>query len=222
MQILMIRVSVWLACCLMCACCLPTTKADEPEKPKSPADALVDLPDGWRWDRAIANHARRDGDAIQLTTETGRIWAGKGSQNRIITKTPIGESAEAFADVELVEAAGKWEQCGLLVYQHDDSFVKLVVEHIDGKHYVVMAIEADSRRKVLAKIEIKNSRAELSFQVAGSRVRGVWRSDVSQTWQQAAETMMNREKKRYFAVFSQDADPKQPRHALLRGLRYEQ
>jgi hypothetical protein len=98
--------------------------------------------------------------------------------------------------------------------------VKLVVEHIDGKHYVVMAIEAENKRKVLAKIEIDSSSAELGFRVDGSKVRGVWRPDSSQEWKPASEAMLHRETDRFFAVFSQDADPNQPRHALVRSLRY--
>lgn len=216
----MLRVFAWFACCLTSTGLLLTAGADETEEPNSSAHSLVELPDGWHWDRAVADRASRNGDVIQLTTETGRIWAGTGNQNRIITKAPIGEAADAFAEIELVDAAGKWEQCGLLVYQHDDSFVKLVVEHIDGKHYVVMAIEAGNKRKVVAKIEIDNSRAELGLHVDGSKVRGVWRSDSTKSWKPASETTLRRENDRFFAVFSQDADPNRPRHALVRGLRY--
>lgn len=216
----MIRVFTLLACCLICICCLRPSKADEPGQHGSPVAALIELPEGWRWDHAVASHAKRDGDAIQLRTEAARIWAGTGNKNRIITKASVGDEAAVFAEIELVDAVGKWEQCGLLVYQHDDSFVKFVVEHIDGKHYVVMAIEAEGKREVLAKIEIDHSRAELSLKISGSKIQGVWRSESSQSWKPAAEATLPREQQRYFAVFSQDGDPNRPRHALVRGLRY--
>jgi hypothetical protein len=217
----MIRVVMFFA--LFLTCCSRLSAAGEPTEPDAangPHDSLAPLPDGWRWDRPVSDHAERQGDAIQLRTEAARIWAGEGNENRIITEEPIGDAARAFVEIELVNAVGKWEQCGLLVYQHDDSFVKLVVEHIDGKHYVVMAIEADNNRKVLAKIEIADSRAQLSLQMNGSHVSGFWRSNSSQPWGSASETDLRRETTRHFAVFSQDGDPGNPRFALVRGLRY--
>ena len=219
----MIRIVAIFALLITTACRLQTCEADEPAESdtlRALVDARVQLPDGWRWDRPVPDHAKRHGDAIQLRTEAERIWAGEGNQNRIITKEPVGDGARAFAEIELVDAVGKWEQCGLLVYQHDDSFVKLVVEHIDGAHYVVMAIEAENKRKVLAKIEIAESRALLSLQVNGSKVVGVWRSDSGKPWRKASETQLRREKTRHFAVFSQDGDPANPRYALVRDLRY--
>jgi len=137
----MIRVAIVAALCLNCACCLQTTSAGEPDEPNNvgrQVDDLADLPGGWRWDRPVSGHAQRQGDAIRLRTEAARIWAGEGNENRIITEQPLGETASAFAEIELVDAVGKWEQCGLLVYQHDDSFVKLVSsEHYSTvMHYV--------------------------------------------------------------------------------------
>ena len=151
----MIRVAISFALFLTWACGWQIGSAGEPSKPDAATDqldSLAPLPDGWHWDRPVSDHAQRQGDAIRLRTEAARIWAGEGNENRIITDQPLADTAKVFAEIELVDAVGKWEQCGLLVYQHDDSFVKLVVEHIDGKHFVVMAIEAENKRKVLAKI----------------------------------------------------------------------
>ncbi len=214
---LLVLMATW-ACCTRPAC---ATEPPEADGPRVEETSVVELPAGWRWDRPVPAHAQRRGDAIQMRTEAGRIWAGEGSQNRIITKAPIGDVADASAEIELVDAVGKWEQCGLLVYQHDDSFVKLVVEHIDGEHFVVMAREIGKQREVLAKIEIPHAVALLRLRVNGTNVSGFWRSD-SQDWKSAAETELPREKSRHFAVFSQDGDADNPRHAMVRGLRYSQ
>ena len=186
---------------------IATTAADE-----------IQLPKGWKWDQSVAGKAARQGDAIRLDTVNGRIWAGEGNRNRIITESPIGDRATALANIELVDAAGKWEQCGLLAYHNDDSFVKLVLEHIDGKHHAIMAWEIDGKRKVLALLEIPTSRADLRMQVDGDTVRGFWRSDSSQTWNPVAETEFAADQQRYFMVFAQDGDPARPRHALVRNL----
>jgi hypothetical protein len=211
----MIRITILITIWIVSTLHSPTSQAAD-----AAADSLTVLPEGWQWDRPVAGHAQLQGEAIKLTTEVGRIWAGEGSKNRIITRQPIGDQARLFAEIELLDAVGKWEQCGLLVYQHDDSFVKLVVEHIDASHYVVMAWEVADRRKVLAKLEIPGARAELSLEVKGTTIRGSWRSDSKQPWNLAAETDLPRAQKRYFAIFSQDADPDRRRHALVRGLRY--
>ncbi|MCZ6674609.1 MAG: hypothetical protein O7C75_16900, partial [Verrucomicrobia bacterium] len=147
-----------------------------------------------------------------------RIWAGERSKNLLLAKNPTGERALTLADVELVDAIGKWEQCGLLVYLNDDSFVKLVVEHIDGPHFVVMAQEFDKKRIVLAKIEIPGNRAQLRLEVDGDTVRGYWRLVENKSWHAAASTPSLDIETQRFGLFSQDGPREEKRFALIRQL----
>ena len=73
-------------------------------------------------------------------------------------------------DLELQNASHKYEQAGLVLHHNDDAFVKFVVEHIDGVHYVVMGREMDGKGQVLAKIPIEGSRAELRLKLQDGRL----------------------------------------------------
>lgn len=180
-----------------------------------------ELQQRWQWDRSVPEDRTWTDGALKIRTQPGRIWAGDGNRNLLIAKQPIGESGEAVADIELARAVGRWEQCGLLVYVDDDAFVKLVVEHIDGKHYVVMAWERPDGRRVIAKKEITDNRAQLRLRVAGDAVRGSWRLTGSDRWQPAAQHEFASERPRKFALFSQDGDPQQRRWAIIRRLSWK-
>ena len=188
---------------LVIAACTPTPTA---------------LEEDWKWIRESSSEWSLEEGILKLRTQPDRIWAGEGSKNLLITKLPIGERAQAFADVELVDAIGKWEQCGLLVYQDDDHFVKLIVEHSDGPHFVVMAHELGGKRKVVTKTEIPVNRAQLRLEVEGDEVRGYWRLSESEPWQLASATPSPDLETRRFGLFSQDGPRDEERYALVRQL----
>ena len=180
------------------------------------AEAL-DAPAGWRWDRPVEGHAKSEQGTLMLRTEKGRVWAGGGSQNRLQAVAPVGKHAEAFIDVELVDARGKWEQCGLLLHLDDDNFVKLVVEHIDGDHFVVAGFEFDQKRKVLAKIKIDGARAKLKLSVSERKVSAYYLADGA--WKNIAELTWTPDAARHFMVFSQDGAVEPARWAKIHDLR---
>ena len=72
----------------------------------------------------MPGHAVRRGDVFVLRTEPGRVWAGKGNMNRIAQKHPVEGKDAVVIEVELVNATGKYEQCGLLYHEDDEHFVK--------------------------------------------------------------------------------------------------
>jgi len=186
------------------------------------AEASVNPPAGWKWDRPVPEHAEQRDGAIELRTESGKIWAGEGNRNRLMTAEPVETGDTVTAEIELLDAVGKWEQCGLLLHQHDDAFVKLVVEHIDGMHYVVMAWERPNGRRVLAQIEIPQPRAQLKLEVGEDSVSGYWRLDESASWQRASESDFPGDGEHRFGIFTQDGDSDRPRWARVRDLRLEQ
>lgn len=103
-----------------------------------------------------------------------------------------------------------------------NAFVKLVVEHIDGKHYVVMAWEKPNGRKVLAQVEIPQATARLKLEVDNRTVVGYWRLEKLASWKEAAKSDFPGDGEHRFGVFTQDGDPDRPRSALVRDLRWKQ
>ena len=186
--------------------------------PSSVDAGQTELQQDWQWDRGVPEDRRWHDGVLQVKTQPGRIWGGDGNRNLLVAKQPIGRGGEAVADIELLDATGKFEQCGLLVYVHDDLFVKLVVEHIDGEHYVVMAWEKSGRGQVIAKTKISEPRAQLRLRVSGDQVQGFWRLAEDEAWRAAASCEFSSQQPRKFALFSQDGEPDQRRWAVIREL----
>ncbi len=147
------------------------------------------------------------------------------------------------AMVKLEGPAGKWEQAGLLVCGNLANFVKLVVEHIDGEFFVVMAEEYNGKRKVLAKLPIAERGARLKLVVEGNRVVGCWKGGKGLTAESAesAEREEDKEKEnedgwwveagrsvfparvgamRRWGLFTQDGLSDEKRWASFRDVRY--
>jgi hypothetical protein len=175
----------------------------------------------WEWIRESPSEWSLENGVLRFRTQPDRIWAGSGSRNLLVARKPFPEKAAAVADVELVEAINEFEQCGLLVYEHDDAFVKLILEHIDGLHYVVMAWEGKGEGKVIAKIEVPASRVELKYEVDGSQVTGFWRLPGKTDWNKAAECASPTSNPPRFALFTQDGPREEKRWALVRKLEWE-
>lgn len=182
---------------------------------------LVNPPQGFRWDKPVVGHATRDKAGLHLRNQAGRIWAGKGNRNRLLTKETVVNGDAVTVDLELRNALHKYEQAGLVLHQNDDAFVKFVVEHINGVHYVVMGRELEGKRKVLAKIEIMGSRADLRLRLKDGQVLAQWRpggAADSAPWRDASTSAYPGEGVWHFGVFSQDANPDRPGSALVRKI----
>lgn len=175
----------------------------------------------WEWIRESPDEWSVDDGVLKVRTQPDRIWAGEGSKNMLVAKQPTGARAVAEADVELVDAINKWEQCGLLVYGDDDHFVKLVVEHIDGPHYAVMAQEIGKQRQVLSKVEIPSNRAQLKMVVDGTTVHGFWRLEGEESWNDASVAAPIEFSHQRFGLFTQDGPRDETRYAWVRGLHWE-
>jgi hypothetical protein len=89
-------------------------------KTAAPNATTIKPPGGWQWDRPVPAHTKRIDHGLALTINAGRVWAGKNSRNRLLSKTPATLASIASADVELVAPHNK--------YADDDAFVKLVVD----------------------------------------------------------------------------------------------
>ena len=109
-------------------------------------------------------------DHLKLRTQPGRIWAGNDARNVLVSEPISAKPLQLSARVRLIDPSTKYEQAGLLCYVHDDWFVKIIVEHIDGEAWVVSAIEGPPRRKLLSKERVSGFEVGLSLEVHGDVV----------------------------------------------------
>ncbi len=125
----------------------------------------------WSVLREEASEIQVSGGILRLRTQPGRIWAGNGARNVLLSKPRESEEPiQLSARVSLQNPTVKFEQAGLLAYVNDDQFVKLAVEHIDGESWVVSALETPKQRKVLSKVRISGPAADLALELHGEVV----------------------------------------------------
>jgi hypothetical protein len=158
------------------------------------------LSEGWRWIREDSKSWRQRGGGMEIRAQKGRIWAGNDAKNILVHEPefePDGSRAEINVRLGLPKTI--YEQGGLLRYAGDDDFVKLIVEHIEGRYYVVMAQESEGKRKVHAKVEIPAPAARLAMEVDGSGVRCQYWTARSNTWTDAGRCVMENAVKAHYA-----------------------
>jgi regulation of enolase protein 1 (concanavalin A-like superfamily) len=176
----------------------------------------------WQWIRESPDEWQITprGD-LRLRTQPGQIWAGQDdARNILVRKATVAHGPASFeATVSLDNPVRKWEQAGLLVYVDDSSFIKFVVEYIEGDLFVVMAREHAGKRNVLAKIQVTPKTARLRLEVTGDQIKGLYQIDPTAfQWQEAALTDIPATLNRRFALFTQNGPADTPRHATFHDL----
>ena len=176
----------------------------------------------WEWVREERTEWQWKDGVLRLRTQPGGVWGPtEPARNVLVSKPAIEGKGSVEALVGLENPIRKWEQTGLLVYGDDDHFVKLIVEFIDGKLYVVMAWELGEQSKVVAKVETGLQEAWLRFEVDGNKVRGFWRKDIDSQWIEAAVCQFPEDLKGRFAIFTQTGPREQVRWATAKAIKVE-
>lgn len=94
----------------------------------------------------------RDGE-LQICTRPGSIMRDSNdAHNLLLRAMPV--SATAIQTLLLCEPKAPYEQAGLLWYYDDDNFIKLVIELIDEKQYIVFVREEDAAPTLIGKAPI--------------------------------------------------------------------
>ena len=122
-----------------------------------------ELKPGWTWVREAPEEWRIKDGALELRAQHGRIWSGNDARNVLLAPTPAEGDFTATVSVSQ-KADQKWEQVGLLFYVHDDRYVKLISEFIEGQNYIVLGRESKDtgeKNKVFAKLKIPSSTVTL-------------------------------------------------------------
>ena len=176
-------------------------------KPKEGWEIVREQSDEWRI---------RDG-ALELRSQTGRVWGGNDAKNIFLHRPAVQSDVAAEVDVSQ-RPDHLWEQVGLLWYVHDDRFVKLISEHIKGVNYCVMARESRDtglKNAVLSKVAVSGPDMRLRIEVHGKEVTGYWRMAGEETWHKAATCELEGSETARFGLFTQSGPPDMIRWARL-------
>jgi len=79
------------------------------------------------------------------------------------------------------------KQAGLIWYQDDDNYIKLVKESLEGKEWIVLAREVGGQSELIAKARIVAETAELQLIYLDGVVQGQFRTSSKDSWQAVGE-----------------------------------
>jgi regulation of enolase protein 1 (concanavalin A-like superfamily) len=158
------------ALAMLTLCALPQEKVLFEEKFQKK------LSDGWTWVREDAKGWKIADGGLEIRAQAGTIWEKTNSaKNLLLRKPPVkGGDEDPFAIEATVKSApaATAEQAGVILYQDDDTYVKLVREHLEGKVWVVMAREAGGQTTVWAKKEVEGEVHGLRLISHGMKIQG--------------------------------------------------
>ena len=179
--------------------------------------------EGWSVIRPDAKEMTVTSDGIlRLRTQPGRIWAGEGARNLVLSEPRAGARAmELTAKVELHDPEIKYEQAGVLCYVNDDWFVKFIVEHIDGDPWIVSAMESPDGRRLLSKERLSAMREELKIETSGAEVMCRYRESADSEWKQVSTAEIPISEERRLGFFTQDGPKDKTNWASFLGILFK-
>ncbi len=144
------------------------------------------LADGWTWLREDAGGWKIAEGALEIQAQAGTLWGqANNAKNVLLRKPPVkGVENDPFAVEATVTSAPAVtaEQAGVILYSDDDTNVKLVREHLEGKLYIVLAVEAGGSGKALAKKEVEGDTHALRLISQGGKIRGEVKTGTPAAW----------------------------------------
>ncbi len=138
---------------------LAGVSADQPTPPRAGAevvrDALDKQPEApWEWVRSDASGVRINEGSLELRAMPGTLW-GKpnNARNQLVRPSPLPAGEPLTVEVTLTFAPEtQAEQAGLMLYFDDGNYIKVVREGLEGKRFLVMAVEKNDEGKAVAKV----------------------------------------------------------------------
>lgn len=165
---------------LLLALLATTTVFEDPFKDK--------LADGWTWVREDPQGWKIDANGLHIRPQSGTLWkTANNAKNVLLRARPDGLS-EFIIEVTATaapESAG--EQCGLIVYLDDDTYVKLVFESLEGKRWIVFGKEVKGEGRMVNRIPadaLKSAHLRLAVsqgKAVGSLIDGTGATEVGAT-----------------------------------------
>ena len=137
-------------------------------------DSLSNPPqEPWIWIRENTKTHYTSEQGLSIELEPGSLMGGgQGVKNILVRPLPINASmveAQVEFDPEL-----QYEQAGLILYNDDDSYIKLVKEFVDGKPWIVMGVEIDAKNPMVKKVPVSGSKVKLRFRFNEESIQGIW------------------------------------------------
>lgn len=128
----------------------------------------------YAWVRQDAGASKVDKGALLLKALPGTIWEKSATQKNLLLRSlPAAKEEDGPLSVEAVVSNSPEaddEQAGIMLYQDDDTYMKLCRERVKGKLTIVFARELGGIATSLAEIESAAPSHRLRFRMEGQKV----------------------------------------------------
>ncbi len=99
--------------------------------PHSFTDSFKDgLQDGWKWIREVPEEWRTTSEGLEILSNSGHLYKHRGNPSPNILVRPIDVTGSIDISVNARVTTSSSIQGGLIIYNDDDNYIKLVIEKI--------------------------------------------------------------------------------------------
>jgi regulation of enolase protein 1 (concanavalin A-like superfamily) len=145
------------------------------------------LAGGWAWVREDPASWEVSGGGLRIRTQPGTLWGERNDARNVLVRPAPGR--EIFATEALVTKlpTENGEQAGLIWYQDDGNYIKLVKELVNDKLVIVMAREEEDQPGVVGTVPFEPEAATLRLTLEEGKVMGHYRASDQDDWQFVGE-----------------------------------
>ena len=138
----------------------------------------------WIWVHEQSDAWKLADGVLQLRTLPGTLWGEANNAHNFLLR-PVEEMPNGLASRVIVtnHPSLMGEQAGLIWYQDDDNYIKLVKESLEDKQWIVLACEQGGQPELIAKTQIAAETAELQLTYLNGVVQGQFRASSKEDWQ---------------------------------------
>ncbi|MFC1996339.1 hypothetical protein ACFLXI_01865 [Chloroflexota bacterium] len=187
-------------------------------KPLFEENFVTRLDKDWIWIHEDPDAWKIADDALHLRTLPGTLWGDANNANNFLLR-PVKNFTNGFATRVAVtnEPQLMGEQAGLIWYQDDDNYIKLVKECLEGVEWIVLAREEGGQSTLIDKTRISVGSAELQLVLIEGLAHGQFRSSPEDEWQLVGKCKLVEGTKPKVGLFSHGGPGEIERWVTLRG-----
>ena len=175
------------------------------------------LDDMWWWLREDPASWLLKEKALLMRTLPGTLWGTNNSATNILLRPEIGIESGLTSQVTVTNQPQiQGEQAGLIWYNDEDNYIKLVKELLNGTVWIVLAREQAEKATLVAKIPMLTESARLRLTLTGQIVNGWARSSDSDSWEKVGECALVNNDRVHLGVFTHGGPAEEERWVSLR------
>jgi regulation of enolase protein 1 (concanavalin A-like superfamily) len=171
----------------------------------------------WWWLREEPTAWSLKNNALYLRTLPGTLWGTNNTAKNILLRPEIPIESGLTSEVTVTnKPAQQAEQAGLIWFNDEANYVKLVKESLEGAVWIVLAREQADNPTLVAKIPMHTDSARLRLTLTEHTVVGWAQPADSDSWLKVGECALVNEETVHLGVFTHGGPVDEERWVTLR------